>query len=277
LSNIIPFTFPGTGQSLRSVTIGSEPWFHHGDVCKILQHTNPTVAARMLDDDESDMLDLRELSAGQTALNEFRAPATGNAEARFVTEPGLYTLMFNSKAKGAPAFRRWITHEVIPSIRKTGSYGVVPSLPDITSPAGALAMAEQFVVVARQLVAADERIAVLEPKAVIADRFLTAQKGDRLVRQVAKELSWREKDLRRFLLDEHMIFARERACDSGTEYDFYASVAGKFRTVEHTVEHRWGPCNHYTLYVTPSGMELVQRRINRQQAAIRAAIADGAA
>lgn len=273
------FTFPETSQPVRSLLIDGEPWFHHGDVCAILQHTNPTVAARMLDEDDSKMINLREITAGQTALNSsFPVPATGNATARFVTEPGLYDLIIDSKAPGAKAFRRWLTHEVIPSIRRSGMYSLAPppaALPDLTSSAGVLALAEQFVATARQLVAADERIAELEPKAVLADRFLTAQKGDRLVRQAAKELSWREKDLRRFLLEERLIFQRERPCDSAVEYDFYAGQAGKFRAVEHTVEHRFGSCNHYTLYVTALGMDLIQRRITRQQSAIRASIEGG--
>ena len=277
-STPLVFTFPATAESVRSVMIDGEPWFHHGDVCRILQHSNPSVAARMLDDDESDMLDLRELSAGQTALNSFRAPATGNSEARFVTEPGLYTLVFNSKASGAPAFRRWVTHEVIPSIRRTGSYSAqpAPAAIDLTSPAGVLALAEQFVATARQLVAADERIAELEPKAVVADRFLTAQKGDVLVRQAAKMLGWQEKHLRGFLLDERLVFARERVC-GGREYDFYAGHADHFNSVQATVEHTWGSCNHYTLYVTPRGLDLIQKRIAREKAQIRAAIEGGAA
>lgn len=124
-SAALAFTFPDTAQPVRTVLIDGEPLFHHGDVCKILRHTNPSVAARMLDDDESEMLDLRDISAGQTALNSaYPVPATGNAEARFVTEPGLYTLILRSNLPQARAFKRWITHEVIPSIRRAGRYEV---------------------------------------------------------------------------------------------------------------------------------------------------------
>jgi anti-repressor protein len=266
LSNIIPFQFPDTGQTVRTVEIDGEPWFVGMDVTAILGYANGR-----------DVL----ASLPGRMRNTVAIPDgnRGNPNRGVVSESGVYRLIMRSNLPTAERFQDWLAEEVIPSIRRTGSYTMAPpapALPDLTSPAGVLALAEQFVATARQLVAADERIAELEPKAVIADRFLTAQKGDRLVRQVAKELAWREKDLRRFLLDEGMIFARERACDSATEYDFYASMAGKFRTVEHPVEHRFGPCNHYTLYVTPLGMGLIQRRIERQQASIRASIAGGA-
>lgn len=123
MSELTPFVFPETGQQIRVIGNVDTPLFHHSDVCKILQHTNPSVAARMLDDDESVMIDVRDVSAAQTALNfDFPVPETGNATARFVTEPGLYTLIFQSKAEGARPFRRWVTHEVLPAIRRTGRY-----------------------------------------------------------------------------------------------------------------------------------------------------------
>lgn len=261
-STPLVFTFPETAQHVRSVMIDGDPWWVAADVAEVLELGNLHSSLAQLDDDERS---LHTVESGQRSMS-------------IINEPGLYSLILRSRKPQAKAFKRWITHEVLPAIRETGRYDSAPvptAFPDVSSPAGVLALAEQFVVTARQLVEADERIAELEPKALIADRFLTAQKGDRLVRQVAKELGWREKDLRRFLLDEKLIFARERACDSAIEYDFYASQAGKFSSVEHPVEHRFGPCNHYTLYVTPLGMDLIQRRIARQQAAIRASIEGG--
>lgn len=263
-STPLVFTFPETAQHVRSFITENGPEWVAADVCAVLEHSNPTMAVATLDEDEK-------------GLRIIETPG-GPQQMVTVNEPGLYSLILRSRKPQAKAFKRWITHKVLPAIRETGRYDEAPvpnAFPDVSSPAGVLALAEQFVVTARQLVEADERIAELEPKALIADRFLTAQKGDRLVRQVAKELGWREKDLRRFLLDEKLIFARERACDSAIEYDFYASQAGKFHSVEHPVEHRFGPCNHYTLYVTPLGMDLIQRRIARQQAAIRASIEGG--
>lgn len=132
MSKIIPFTYPVTGQEIRLVGSETAPLFHLADVCRALEHTNPTVAARMLDDDESVMIDMRDVFAGQHALNEVRAPVDGpNTTARFVTESGFYTLAFGSRAAGARAFRRWVTHEVLPTLRRTGRYeapGAAPAL-----------------------------------------------------------------------------------------------------------------------------------------------------
>jgi phage antirepressor YoqD-like protein len=149
------------------------------------------------------------------------------------------------------------------------------AMPDITTPAGVLAMAEQFAATARQLVEASAKVAELEPKALVHDTLMAAQDGDRLVRQAAKELGWRESDLRAFLLDEKLIYRRQRTC-GGWEYDFYASHAGCFNSVEKVVEHTWGSCAHYTLHLTTRGMSFVQMRIGKRQAEMQSAIQGGA-
>ncbi len=146
------------------------------------------------------------------------------------------------------------------------------AMPDLASPAGILAMADLFKRTAQQLVAAEERVAELEPKALVHDTFLVAAKSDRLVRQVAKELGWREGVLRDFLLAEKLIYRRQRLCGD-FEYDFYAVHAEHFSSRETTAQHTWGPCNHYTLYVTPRGMDLIRKRIAKRQEEQQAAIA----
>jgi DNA-damage-inducible protein D len=135
-----------------------------------------------------------------------------------------------------------------------------PRLPDISTPAGVLAMAEQFAATARQLVAAEDLVAELQPKADLADTYLIAQGGSRLVREAAKLLGMREKDLRRFLLAEHLIFAKHAACGD-IMYDHYAEFAHHFDARETIVNHTWGTCTHYTLRVTPRGIDLIRKRL----------------
>lgn len=91
--------------SIRTVLIGGEPWFVATDVCKILDHSNATAALERLDDDERSKLNLGR-----------------QGDANIVNEPGLYALILGSRKPEAKVFKRWITHEVIPTIRKTGSY-----------------------------------------------------------------------------------------------------------------------------------------------------------
>ena len=101
------FENPAFGQ-VRTVTKDGEPWFVAADVCRALEHSNVTVALDRLDDDEKAKFNLG-LRGGDTGC---------------VNEPGLYSLVLGSRKPEAKNFKRWITHEVIPSIRKTGSYSI---------------------------------------------------------------------------------------------------------------------------------------------------------
>lgn len=91
---------------IRTVTIDNEPWFVAKDVCEALKHTNPTMAMQMLEEDERTKLSLGR--AGETNV---------------INESGLYTLIIKSNLPNAKKFRKWVTSEVLPSIRKTGTYG----------------------------------------------------------------------------------------------------------------------------------------------------------
>ena len=96
---------------VRTVSVDKEPWFVAADVCRVLDHSNVTMALDRLDVDEKAKFSLG-LSGGDTNC---------------VNEPGLYALVLGSRKPEAKAFKRWITHDVIPSIRKTGQYRL-PSL-----------------------------------------------------------------------------------------------------------------------------------------------------
>ena len=94
--------------SVRTVAINGEPWFVASDVCRALG-IDPT-STRRLDDDEKNTLRLTQ-------------GIPGNPNVTVVNEPGLYTLVLGSRKPEAKAFKRWITHEVIPDIRQYGMYG----------------------------------------------------------------------------------------------------------------------------------------------------------
>lgn len=101
---------------IRVIEQNGEPWFVAADVCRALEHTNTAMALERLDDDEKYKFSLG-LSGGDTWC---------------VNEPGLYTLVLGSRKPEAKAFKRWITHEVLPAIRKTGSYSLVSAQPQRT-------------------------------------------------------------------------------------------------------------------------------------------------
>ncbi|MFK0295401.1 phage antirepressor KilAC domain-containing protein [Streptomyces sp. NPDC090442] len=131
------------------------------------------------------------------------------------------------------------------------------------SPAGVLAMAEQFADTARALVEQSERVAELEPKAAAHDAYLAAHDSDRLVREVAKLLGVKERWLRHFLIDEGLIYPKTAPCGH-RYYDFYTANRRHFRAVETLVGHTLiGSCAHYTLRITPRGVELIRQRLIR--------------
>lgn len=106
-NQIIPFEY-GENQ-VRSLLINDEPWFVAKDVCDVLEIQNATQAVDRLDEDERAMFNIGR-----------------QGETNIISESGLYSLTLGSKKSEAKPFKRWITHDVIPEIRKTGSYTVQP-------------------------------------------------------------------------------------------------------------------------------------------------------
>lgn len=107
-NQIIPFDYQN--HEVRSLLINDEPWFVAKDVCDILDLENPSMVVSRLDEDEVTKFNLGGLSG----------------ETNIVSESGLYSLTLGSKKPEAKPFKRWITHDVIPAIRKTGSYSAKP-------------------------------------------------------------------------------------------------------------------------------------------------------
>lgn len=95
--------------NMRTAVVDGEPLFCLADVCKVLDIQNPSKVAQRLDDDERTKLELGR-----------------QGEANFITESGLYAVILRSDKPNAKSFRRWVTSEVLPSIRKTGNYGTKP-------------------------------------------------------------------------------------------------------------------------------------------------------
>lgn len=198
--------------SLRVLTDeAGEPWFVAKDVCDILGHSNASMALDRLDDDERAKFNLGR-----------------QGETNIVNEAGLYGLVLGSRKPEAHAFKRWVTHEVLPSIRKTGGY--IPAIEadsDEDILAKAVLIAQKTIDLKnRQLQAKDAQIMELEPKAKALDTFTNVE--DRLlVRDAAKILSnsgtpITEKQLREWMANNNWIYkangswhATARHCTAG--------------------------------------------------------------
>ena len=142
-----------------------EPWFVAVDVCNALGLANPSVSVNSLDFDERSKLNLGR-----------------QGEANIVSEPGFYKLVMKSRKPEAKAFQRWVTHEVLPSIRKKGGY--IAAAPDET-PEQIMARA---VLLAQDTIERQKaQIEELKPKALFADA-VAASDGTCLVGELAKML-----------------------------------------------------------------------------------------
>ncbi|MFI1938366.1 BRO family protein [Streptomyces purpureus] len=224
MSSIMPYTFPETGTPVRVVTINEEPWWLAGDVCTALDITNVGNALARLDEDEKSSIRLTD-------------GTPGNPNRAVINEPGLYSLILRSDRPDARAFKRWITHEVIPSIRRTGSYGVPASRFEVpASFAEALELAARQ---ARELETASARVAELEPVAH-SWQVLAAGHGDFSVSDAAKILC----------RDPGITTGRNRLFTVLGELKWtYRQLAdGKPRALQYAVERGWLseiPQSHY--------------------------------
>lgn len=155
------FNFEGSAK-LRTVTIGSTVWFVAKDICDALGLSNPSVTLGSLDSDERSKLFLGR-----------------QGEANVISESGLYALVIRSNKPNARRFRKWITSEVLPSIRRTGKYEVAAE-PEEES----LIVAKAFSIIHRQLTESKALIEKLEeqieedaPSVKFAKDLLATQNG----------------------------------------------------------------------------------------------------
>ncbi|BAH52254.1 phage antirepressor [Rhodococcus opacus] len=211
------------------------PQFALADVCTILEIRNSRDAVGRLD--RKDVGSTDTLTAG------------GRQQITVVNESGLYELIFQSRKPEAKRFRRWITTEVLPSIRRTGSYGV-PTL-DLSSlgptERAFLAQMNQGLQLALDSAEKNQR------KADAFDTFLNG-KGCYLIDTVANLIGAKHRALWSLLYDERVLISkgsRRRQPYANTKFD------GWFSVKTHDQEKTNGHASH-TTYVTPFGAEQIR-------------------
>lgn len=194
MSAVLPFAYGD--HAVRVVTLDDEPWFVLADLCRVLDLSQPhRVAARLADD-----------MKGRTQMTTLG----GMQEMTIVSEAGMYEVVIRSDKPEAVTFRRWITTEVLPSIRKTGSYGVARELTADEIVAQALAITTERVKALTATVETQQaRLAVVEPKASAFDRWLSSN-CNYAVGDVAKALACAGVEIGRQRLFTHMGAARDQ-------------------------------------------------------------------
>ena len=219
--------------SVRLVEIEGEPWFVSSDVCKALEIANPSDALKRLDEDERMTIDLTESHSGQRG---------GAQKLNVVNEPGLYSIVLGSRKKEAKAFKRWITHDVIPTIHKHGAYMTPEAIEKVLyNPDYLIALAnilkdaqeknkaltEQVFAQNQQIDSQAQQIAELEPKGIYYDIILQTE-NTMTTTQIAKDYGFSAQLFNKILHELEIVYQRN---GSWVLYQQYANSGfGKTNT-----------------------------------------------
>ena len=194
---------------VRTVMKDGEPWFVAADVCKALELDQVSNAVRKLDEDEKTLISVKGIWNG-----------VGNPNVRVVNEPGLYSLVLSSRQKEAKEFKRWITHEVIPSIRKHGIYATPSAAEKILSdPDYGIKLLEAIKAERAEKEKLAQKVQEMLPKANYCDVVLSSE--DLIPTTViAKDYGFTAKKFNRMLHDLGVQFKKGRYWHL---YDKYAN------------------------------------------------------
>lgn len=155
--------------SVRTLVINNEPWFIGKDVADVLGYKNQRDAiSKHVDSEDKNTVAIHD---GITR---------GNPNQTIINESGLYALIFGSKLESAQKFKRWVTSEVLPALRKTGQY-------QVKELSGQELMAKALIEAQSVLAAKDKQIEEMKPKVVFADAVATSHTSI-LVGELAKIL-----------------------------------------------------------------------------------------
>lgn len=166
-------TYNFDGAAVRTTTgADGEPWFVAADVAAVLDYRMASDMTRILDDDEKGTHIVSTLG--------------GDQELTTISEAGLYAAILKSRKPEAKRFKKWVTSEVLPSIRKTGTYGVAADpMAVLSDPAAMRALLLGYT---EKVIALQDKVEVLAPKADALDRFATVTDGSFCLTDAAKTL-----------------------------------------------------------------------------------------
>ncbi|MSA19889.1 phage antirepressor [Ligilactobacillus ruminis] len=185
------FTFED--QQIRALTIEGEPWFVGKDVAEVLGYSNSRKAiADHVDSEDKGVTKCYTLG--------------GTQQIAIINESGLYSLILSSKLPKAKEFKRWVTSEVLPTIRKHGAYMTPAKIEEVlTDPDTIIQLATQLKQEREGRLIAEQRIGELTPKADYCDRVL-ADKSLVTITQIAKDYGMSGRALNATLHDFGVIY-----------------------------------------------------------------------
>ena len=238
---------------IRTVQINGEPWFVLSDVCKVLELSSPHKVAERLDGDEKGRNQIPTLGGVQ--------------EMAVVNESGLYTVILRSDKPQAKPFRKWVTSEVLPSIRKHGAYMTPETIkkvmltPDfIISLAGELKNEqERNKKLTLELESKDEEISTLKPKATYCDLVLSCTNAVP-ISLIAKDYGMSARKLNSILNDMKIQYK------CGGQWILNQNYAGKgyTKSATHTYNTIYGTAANIRTNWTQKGRLLIYEKLKEQ-------------
>lgn len=256
---------------LKIIVIDHKPYFIGSPIASFLGYTNPRKAIRdHVDEDDRMIMKVPDTQG----WNETFLPYTPNTKILIINESGLYSLIFGSKMDFAKKFKKWVTSEVLPSIRKTGSYSITPK--DYPSALRALADeidAKNRAIAERAQAEAERQQAIKtieeqRPDVEFAESFKKVDHENMwLIRDVAKKLEQNgiiiaEKNLRLFLEEVKFMFRNGQG-----RWELYSDIVknkfGVYRS--YFVDKYSGErVNQQTIYMTGAGYEATLKGIKEK-------------
>lgn len=256
---------------LKIIVIDHEPYFIGSPIASFLGYTNPRKAIRdHVDEDDRMIMKVPDTQG----WNETFLPYTPNTKILIINESGLYSLIFGSKMDFAKKFKKWVTSEVLPSIRKTGSYSITPK--DYPSALRALADeidAKNRAIAERAQAEAERQQAIKtieeqRPDVEFAESFKKVDHENMwLIRDVAKKLEQNgiiiaEKNLRLFLEEVKFMFRNGQG-----RWELYSDIVknkfGVYRSY-FVDKYSGGRVNQQTIYMTGAGYEATLKGIKEK-------------
>lgn len=226
--------------SIRTIMIDDEPWFVGKDVAAALGYSNTRDAlAKHVDDEDKNTVAIRD--------------GKGNPNQTIINESGVYSLVFGSKLPEAKEFKHWVTHDVLPSIRKTGAYSVPPTGANEVQALSLISQAisktvEIIVDMKKDITEVKERQQTVETKLDEAQRYMHPEEGAVKLDVVAREIGAYSETCRPHI---QLVAAIARHLGMNTNETRHHDDQ-----YTQTVLLNGGP--DWTLFIKPAGMELIK-------------------
>lgn len=210
--------FDFNGQQVRTVMVNNEPYFVGKDVAEVLGYSDTNQAIRKHVDDE-DKLTRQFDWSGQ------------NRNMTIINESGLYSLILSSKLPQAKEFKRWVTSEVLPSIRKHGMWATEDLL---NNPDFLLATVQKLKEEQEQRKALEVQVSIMAPKAKYFDDCVDKE-NSASIRDTAKLLKIKERNFVKYLLDNNFLYRDKKGTlKPYAHYNNDLFIVKEFRTKTYT-------------------------------------------